>query len=343
MLLVALLHAASSAPLIIGADISDLQLYIDAKAVFLDSAGKTVDPLGFLIEKGLEYARIRVFVNPAEGTSTGQSTNYVKKLAKKCTDAGLKVMINFHYSDSWADPGKQTKPSAWRSLSTADLIQKVYEYTKSSLQAIVDYGATVNSVQVGNEVTPGMLWPDGRVSATGGAYDTAERWNNFLSMLKNGAKAVREVCSGAKVIIHTDRGGDHTTAQKYYQRLADAKLDYDVIGLSFYPAAHGTMAQMVSNVNALSKSFGKQIWIVETAYAYAGFGGTWPATPEGQAQCLDDLIKNLKTTPGDAFFWWFPEETYSPNKRITEDLNSGWWHNKNGKALPAFDVLKKAK
>jgi arabinogalactan endo-1,4-beta-galactosidase len=347
-MLAVLLAACQS--LIVGCDISDLQLYVDAKAVFKDSAGKTVDPLEFLISKGMDYARVRVFVNPVEGGETGQSPRYVAKLGKRIKDAGLKFLVDFHYSDTWADPGKQTKPSAWRSLATSALVQKVYDYTKATLKELKDSGATPDSIQIGNEVTPGMLWNDGRVTVWSGTYNSETQWNNFFGMLRSGIKAAREVCPGAKIVIHTDRGGDSSTATKYYQKLADGKIDYDIIGLSYYPFWHGSLQQMTSCVASL-KGLGKTIWIVETAYAYtqagvpsdASYKGPWAATPEGQAQYLTAFIKALKGTAAGAFFYWFPEETYSPSKRISGDLHRGLWSNKDGKALPAMDILKEGK
>jgi arabinogalactan endo-1,4-beta-galactosidase len=335
----------------VGADISLLPSYEDAKAVFLDESGKAIpDVLAFVKEKGVNYIRCRIFVNPS-GTDTCQTTAYVVKWAKRVKAAGLSFMLDFHYSDTWADPGKQTKPGAWRSIAADSLPQELYTYTKQTLTEFKSAGVAVDSIQIGNEITNGMLWNDGRIGVWSESYNTNAQWTRFLAMLQQSAKACREVFPAALLVVHTEKSGDVETTRRYYNKIKT--LDYDVIGLSYYPFWHGTLDMLEQVLKVLASEFStKQVFIAEVAYCYnqAGMPSDgkyhmpWAATEAGQAQFVKDFSKAIKAySQVKGAFWWFPEETYSPNKRITQDLHRGLWSNRNGKLLPAFDEWVKLK
>jgi arabinogalactan endo-1,4-beta-galactosidase len=328
----------------IGGDMSLLPQYIDAKAIFKDINGNTInDPLAFFKNKGFNYIRCRIFVNPSLNTDTGQDTSYVVKFGKQVQEAGYKFMLDFHYSDSWADPGKQTKPSAWKNLATSQLPGQVYSYTKSTLETLKSGGVIPDSIQIGNEITYGMLWNDGRVGLSG-TYNTDTQWNTFLAMLSNASKACREIFPNAKIIIHTERSGDSSTTRSYYQKVAN--IDYDIIGLSYYPFWHGTISSFDSVLSMLESTFSKEIMIVEVAYPFtqAGYPSdskystSWAATAEGQADFTRDFVNVVKKhSRATGIFWWFPEETYSPSRQISGALHRGLFNNTNGYALPAID------
>jgi arabinogalactan endo-1,4-beta-galactosidase len=324
----------------IGGDLSLLPQYIDAKAVFKNSSGNTVDPLPFLKGKGFNYVRCRTFVNPSLNTETGQDVNYVISFAKQVKSAGLKFMLDFHYSDSWADPGQQTKPSAWKNLAASALPGQVYSYTKSTLQSLKDAGITPDSIKIGNEITFGMLWNDGRVGVWDESWNTNTQWNLFYQMLGNASKACREVFSSSRIIIHTERSGDVESSQRFYQKMSDGKIDYDVIGLSYYPFWHGTLSDFDKVLSMFESSFSsKEIMIVEVAYPYNDWGypsdskysKVYASTQQGQADFTKAFVAQVKKhSKVTSIFWWFPEETYSPNKKITTELHRGLFSNVDG-------------
>jgi arabinogalactan endo-1,4-beta-galactosidase len=331
----------------VGADISLLPSYEDAHATFLDENGKAIpDVLKFSKERGLNYIRCRIFVNPGSSEAdVCQSTSYVISWAKRVNAAGLQFMLDFHYSDTWADPGKQTKPSAWRSIAADSLAKQLYTYTKDTLTQFKDAGITIDSIQIGNEITNGMLWNDGRIGVWSESYNTQAQWDRFLAMLTQSAKACREVYPSAKLIVHTEKSGDVETTRRYYDKIKS--IDYDVIGLSYYPFWHGTLAMFSDVLKMLAADFSsKQVIIAEVAYCYnqAGipsdgkYSLPWAASEDGQAQFVKDFSKTIKGySQVKGAFWWFPEETYSPSKRISGDLHRGLWSNRNGKLLAAFN------
>jgi arabinogalactan endo-1,4-beta-galactosidase len=335
--------------LLLGADLSLLPSYKDAGAVFKDEKGADVEPLHFLKQKGLDIVRCRLFVNPDPASGACQDIRYVTDFCREIQNAGMSIMLDFHYSDTWADPGKQTKPEAWSRLTAQELPACVYDYTLRSLQTLKETGISPSLIQIGNEVTNGMLWNDAGVSVWGDAWDTPARWSLFTSILAGASKACREVCPEAEIIIHTDRSADEPTARLFYTRLYDAGVDYDIIGLSYYPFWHGTLAGVAATLDMLRQRLpGKEVMFVEIAYPYrdwgypsdSGYEKAYPATPEGQAAFVRSFLSFLLAYPQvRGALWWFAEETYSPHRRIHTDLHRGLFDNSTGKALLVLDVF----
>lgn len=331
----------------IGADISLLPEYQDAKAIFQDQNGKDIDVLPYLKQKGFNYVRCRLFVNPSLNTETGQDLDYVIKFGKQIKSQGFDFLLDFHYSDSWADPGKQTKPSAWKNLGASQLPSQVYSYTKSSLQGLKDANVVPDMIQIGNEITAGMLWNDGRVGVWSEEWNTDSHWNLFLELLTQASKACREIFPNAKICVHTERSGDSESSKRYYDKLTNAKIDFDVIGLSYYPFWHGTLSDLGTTLTMIQKNYPqKDVIIAEVAYPYNDWGypddskyqKEYASTPEGQAQFTKAFVQAVKKYSNvKGIFWWFVEETYSPNRKITTDLHRGLFSNQNGKSLPALD------
>ena len=340
----------------VGGDISMLPKYEEAGVVYKDKSGNTVsDVIAFFKQEGLNAMRVRLFVDPSKDNDKAvcQDIEYVKKLGKRIKDAGMKFMLDFHYSDTWADPGKQWTPDAWKSLSDTELAQKVYDYTKDCLQQLKSAGAEPDMIQTGNEISYGMLW--GTETAVKGkntnrCYTNSPEanWTRFTKLLKQAGKACREVCSSAKIILHSERVAKPDVLIDFLDRMKAASVDYDIIGLSYYPDHHGNLATMETALERVENAkYGNDIMIVEAGYSYAwsigseyNYTATYPYTEEGQRKFTADLVTTLnKHDSVKGLFWWWPED--NGDKSVT----NGWWnaalydHN-TGKPYAAFYELK---
>ena len=279
----------------VGGDISMLPKYEQQKATYLDKDGKAIaDVLTFLKEQGWNTIRVRLFVDPSKSGDKAvcQDLDYVKALGKRIKDAGLYFMLDFHYSDTWADPEHQTIPALFVSVNTP-AYNYIYDYTKEALQALVAYGATPDLIQTGNEISFGMLWDGCKVSANDAwnAYlDT--NWDHFATALKNASRACREVCPQAKIIIHTEQCANNPTLDvAFFKRIKQHEVDYDIIGTSYYPYFKGELSNLDKGLTQLETNFPeKQIQVVETGYPSKyevkgttfDYTKTYPYSHEGQ-------------------------------------------------------------
>ena len=230
-------------------------------------------------------------------------------------------------------------------MSVEELNDVMYSYTKECLQHLVSNQATPDYIQIGNEISYGMLWQTGRVHA-----NNTDRWDVFAGFLNQGAKACREVCPKARIIIHIERAGNHSYTLNYYTKLDKYNVDYDIIGLSYYPFWHKGLDQLSTTLNTLEKNFpNREVQIVETAYYYqykpsSGYdseSAPWAVTPAGQKEYVDALIAELeKHSNVTGLYWWFPEENGYQNSVIGSWVNRGLFNNGNGRALPALYALK---
>ncbi len=346
----------------VGGDISLLQSYEDNNVMYYDQKGlRKRDLLQYMKsdDVGWNSLRVRLFVNPQKKDANGnpdpqvcQDLDYVVRLCKRIKSEGFSLMLDFHYSDTWADPANQWTPAEWLSLSTAELKTKLYDYTKECLQRLVDEDAIPDFIQTGNEISYGMLW--GAVnydSNVNRCFSNSPNsyWTRFIGLLNQATKACREVCPQAKVVIHSERVANAGTLKNLYTRLKD--VDYDIIGLSYYPFWHNSLATLATSLDMLAEEFpDKTVQIVETAYYYQGentydydFTALWPYTPEGQKAYAQDLIAELKKHDNvNGLYWWFPEENGSgPSNAVLPNwINRGLWNNSTHRALPALFVLK---
>ena len=357
----ALLFCLSSAQAqkFVGGDISLLPTYEEHGANYMDKDGKKIsDMLAFLKEQGLNTMRVRLFVDPslapdsAKGEGVRQDLEYVKKLGKRIKDAGLRFMLDFHYSDTWADPEHQTLPQEFMMVNTP-AYEYIYTYTKASLKALVDAGATPDLIQTGNEISFGMLWDGCKVKANSAwtAYED-ENWDSFAKALKNASKACREICPDAKIILHTEQCANNPTLDvAFFKRIKDNEVDYDIIGTSYYPYYKGPIENLDKGLTQLETNFPeKQIMIVETGCGYhykMGDKATgYPLTYEGQQKYTSDLITTLlKHKQVNGLFWWFLEANeYGlvwETKRVTDKwYDASLFDNETGRALPALYELK---
>lgn len=314
---------ASPRPFLSGADLSSLPRVEAAGVVFREHADAApADLLTLVRARGLDTVRLRVWHTPPDGAC---SLPEVAAMAARADRAGFRVLLDLHYSDTWADPGHQTPPRAWQGLGLDALADSVRAHTRDVMQALAARGVVPACVQVGNEITGGLLWDTGRV---GGAFDNDRQWDNLALLLR---AAVAGMDAGLPlgaarplVMIHTDRGGDAAGAQWFLDGLARRGLEYDLIGVSYYPWWHGPLSALEANLNALAARFGKGVVVVETAYPWTlqWFDAThnlvgqesqlldgYPATFAGQARFLAEVTRIVRAVPdglGRGVVWWEP-------------------------------------
>ena len=312
--------------------------------------------------------RVRLFVDPSEDTDKNvcQDLDYVKALGKRIKDAGLYFMLDFHYSDTWADPGKQYCPKSWAIWSWYPQ-QTVYDYTKETLEELVAAGATPDLIQTGNEISFGMLWGfvndgkyeeweqlGGRLKPNAAWTDYEDyHWDNLAEMLKSAGQACRETCPEAKIIIHTEQCANNPTLDvAFFKHIEQYGIDYDIIGVSYYPYFKGPLGNLDKGLSLLESNFpSKQIQLVETGYpskwevsgSTYDYTKTYPYSHEGQKKYTEDLITTLQKHPQvNGLSWWYAEANA---KGCTGSLAEGWYNaglfdNETGRALPALYELK---
>lgn len=334
----------------LGGDISMLPQYESVNTPYYNaSGGRISDVLDFMQNTcKMNSMRVRLFVDPDPAiakTGVAQDLEYVKNLGKRIKDKGMDFLLDFQYSDNWADPSNQAIPASWKkNVTNAALQDSLYSYTKRCLEYLAANGAQPDFVQIGNEISYGMLWRN----SSDRCYSTAsaDTWNRFTDFLSSAAKAVREATPDAKIIIHIERAGMTDVAVTFFNKMKSAAVDYDIIGLSYYPFWHGDLKQLSKTLTTLAARFPeRQVQIVETAYYYGYFPdwdssytnttGTWPATPEGQgafvAELCAELVKHDNVT---GLYYWFPEENGNggaywseANTVLTTWINRGFWDN----------------
>ena len=347
----------------VGGDISLLTKYEQGGATYYDNNGKRITQvLPWFKEQGLNAMRVRLFVDPSKAPADEikqgvcQDLDFVKALGKRIKDQGFALMLDFHYSDSWADPGKQFTPNDWTSLNDAALQTKIYEYTKQALAEMVAAGASPDFIQTGNEISYGMLWGARNSSSLKKYYPgQSNNRDRFTGLLKKAGEACREICPDAKIIIHTERVAQPNVLTSFYTDMKNAQVDYDIIGLSFYPFHHGNLNALETALNTLERTFSnKDIMIVETGYYHAwqpsdvshDLSATYPINETGQKQFTDALIAKLNNHPHvTGLFWWFMEANEKGIPYQQAVTPSGWYNaglfdNQTGRALSALSSLK---
>jgi arabinogalactan endo-1,4-beta-galactosidase len=276
-----------------GADISWLTQMESSGRKFYNSAGTEQDCIQILKALGMNTIRLRVWVDPLNGWN-GQNDVIAKAVRAK--NLGMKVMIDFHYSDSWADPGQQTKPAAWSSLDFASLKQSLISHTSTVLNGLKSAGVTPAWVQVGNETNDGMLWPDGKASTN---------MANFAQLVNAGYTAVKSVDPSIKVIVHISNGWDNSLFRWIFDGLKNNGAQWDVVGMSLYPSSTNWStlnSQCLTNMNDMVSRYNKEVMVVEV-------GMSW----DQAAACnsfLSDLITKVKSVPngkGIGVLYWEPE------------------------------------
>lgn len=314
----------------VGADLSFLKQVEDRGTAFKVN-GHSKPGLQIFKDHGYNWIRLRLFHTP---TNLPNNLDYTITSAKEARKLGFKFLLNYHYSDTWADPGKQFLPRAWQGKSPEELAQAVHDYTRETVTAFRDAGVMPDMVQIGNEVIGGMLWPDGKLP---------DNWDNFAALIKAGVKGVdagRGTNARPRIMIHIDKGGNRAATKWFFDKLHSYNVDYDVIGQSFYPWWHGSLQNLRENLNFMATNYHKDIMLVEVAYCwrpteYRNRPAPFPETPEGQKEFLAEVNRIVRSTPnnrGIGIFWWEPA--------VSGRLRNRGFFDDNGNALPVLDVVK---
>jgi arabinogalactan endo-1,4-beta-galactosidase len=308
-----------------GADISWLPQMEATGYKFYDSDGKEKNCLQLLKDRGMNAVRLRVFVNPDNDKINGHcSKEETVALALRAKKMGMKVMIDFHYSDSWADPGKQFKPKAWENHSFAELLKDVYNHTFEVLTALKNAGVMPEWVQIGNEIPGGMLWPEG----------STKNWVQLGQLLNKGYEATKAVNPKIKVIVHLDEGNNKAKFASFFDNATAQKVKYDIIGLSYYPYwikkdYTETIQDLEENMKILVSKYNKDVMVVEV-------GGEYDKVENTKAM-LAATIKAVKNVPGKrglGVLYWEPE-----GEKSWSGYSLNCWQS-DGKPSPALDAFK---
>lgn len=322
-----------------GVDVSSILSLEQSGVKFYDEQGNVQDIFTTLHEAGVNYVRVRIWNDPytAAGKGYGGGDNDLAKaiaIGKRATANGMKLLIDFHYSDFWADPAKQHTPKAWANLSFADKEQAVYDFTKTSLQQIVDAGVNVGMVQVGNETNQYFI----------GEKD----WTNISKLFNKGSQAIRAVDPKILVALHFTNPESAGRYAFYAKSLADNGVDYDVFATSYYPFWHGTLDNLTAVLKQVADTYGKKVMVAETSYTYTAADGDghentaprssgqtldYPISVQGQATSVRNVMQAVADV-GSAglgvFYWepaWLPVGPASElenNKKLWEQYGSGW-------------------
>jgi arabinogalactan endo-1,4-beta-galactosidase len=333
-----------------GADVSSLQRSLDLSARYFDPKGEPGDPLQILKDHGVNWIRLRVWVNPLSGYNNPAR---VVDFARRARSLGLSLLIDLHYSDTWADPGHQGKPAAWANHSFSQLQADVFQHTRDVCRALNSAVGAPEMVQIGNEITPGMLLPDG----------STDHWDKLAGLLKQGYQAVKAVNRSTRIMLHIDRGGDNETSRTWFDNARSHGVEWEVIGLSYYSYWHGSLEAMRANVADLKTRYGTPVIIVETAYPFTlaendqeqnvihtpdQLTRDFPATPAGQEANLRSVLKAARSAGAMGVFYWEPTWTaIRGNGWDPANPDSGdQWENQalfdfQGKALPAMNAFKR--
>lgn len=324
-----------------GVDVSSLPELEKRGTIIYDSQGNVCDALALCKQNGVNSIRLRIWNEPWRVEESGGycDLEHTVAFAKRIKAEGFHFLLNFHYSDFWADPGNQTKPEAWRNLHGDALAQAVYNYTKNTLLRLSQEGALPDMVQVGNEIRSGMLFPDGEVPN----YET------LAALVNAGIDAVRDVNPEIQVMIHLDQGGRYSYLKEWFDAMFAAGMkSFDVLGLSYYPFWHGTFRDLQHSMGALADRYGKPVMLVETAHPWRRAEGGFitkeqeeiAGFPAGiDEQCtvmrlIMNLAASVKNNMGLGVYYWEP--LVLPQKG-----GSGWDQSMGvldceGKVLPAF-------
>jgi arabinogalactan endo-1,4-beta-galactosidase len=344
----------AAAGMALGADLSFTPQELAAGAVFTDR-GRQASPVTIMRDNGANYVRMRLWVDPPPGYSDLASD---LALARSVHAAGMKIYLDIMYSDFWADPQHQDIPAAWQGQNLSQLTATVQSYTQQAISAFAKQGTPVDTVSIGNEIRNGILWPVGQVDpATGAGYDALA---TLLKAGVAGARAGNPASHQQLIMMHYDQGGNNQLSQAFFQNLVSRGVQFDVIGVSYYPFFHGTMSQLRANVDALATQFHKKIVIAETQYPWTLANGDstgdfvwqtsqvsagYPASPGGQLSFVTDELSILAQVPdglGAGLFYWAPEwipgvgwepGAGTPNDNLT-------LFNFQGTALPSIGIFR---
>ena len=362
---------------ILGMDVSSVISLENSGVRYYDAQGRQKDLFEILKENGINYIRVRVWNDPydAQGNGYGGGNNDIQaagEIGRRAALQGMKLLVDFHYSDFWADPGKQQAPKAWEGMKIKEKAQAAYLFTLDSLRQLREAGADIGMVQLGNE--------------TNGKLSGEKTWMNIFRVMEAGSRAVRETDPSILVAVHFSNPETAGSYLTWASKLDYYKLDYDVFASSYYPYWHGSLDNLKQVLDEVQSAYGKRVMVAETSYAYTaedtdfhpntiGPGGSyekpWPFTVQGQANAVADIVSAVHEIGGIGVFYWEGAwvsvgDDLQKNKALWEQYGSGWaasyassydpgdagvyfggsacdnqaMFDSNGKALPSLAVFK---
>jgi arabinogalactan endo-1,4-beta-galactosidase len=307
-----------------GADVGWLSQMEATGYLFYDTDGTQKDCLQLLKDRGINTIRLRVFVNPSANKTDGHcSAAETVAMAVKAKNMGMRVMIDFHYSDTWADPGHQSKPAAWATHTFTQLLNDVYNHTYDVLNALKTAGVTPEWVQIGNEIPGGMLWPEGSTS----------NFVQLAQLINKGYDATKAVDATIKVIVHLDEGNNNAKFRWFFDNASANNVKYDVIGLSYYPYWLGsdytaTIGALQYNLNEMVSRYGKEVMVVEVGGDY-----TLVQNTKDMLVAVIAAVKSVPNNKGLGVIYWEPE-----GEKSWSGYQLNAWQ-ANGKPSPALDAF----
>lgn len=345
-----------------GVDASMIKKVLDQGGVFYNLDGVEQDVFEILADAGVNYMRVRVWNDPTSpigirgGGDLDLETAYW--IAQRARRVNMRIILNLHYSDHWADPEHQTKPYDWELLNFNELKDAVETFTHDAVMYFKNRGVTPQMIQIGNEINNGMIWDDGRI-----VWNDPTSYDRLADLLKAGISGAKSADRFIKTIIHLADGGKFPIFDDFFKEMTDRQVDYDIIGASFYPFYHGTIDRLQDNLDRISEKYNKPVFVAETSYAYTQqqhpnashiFGsnqeenGGYLATIQGQASAIRDVIEAVAKVPnqrGLGVMYWEPAWLPVVGAGWAEAGTLATWSNQalftySGKALPSINVFK---
>ena len=300
-------------PFAFGNDLSFVLQNEQRGAVFYDTDGTQKSVWQIFREHGYNWGRLMICNEPSR---LGQTLDYVVEGAKKLKENNIHFALDFMMSDGWSNPMTQPMPSSLRDMTHKQRVDAFYAYVHNVIKTLRDAGVQPEIVQVGNEISNGAFWPDGRVYY-GPEKRAQSHWKEFTDYIKAGIKAIRDVDPRIGVMLHVDFGGDLEMSEIFFDKMKQYKVGYDCIGFSFYPWSHGTLMDLRDNLYYVIEKYRKPVYVIETGFYSVpsqyferkGIRAPYPETPEGQKQWFQAVSEIVMAAPynlGRGVFWWEP-------------------------------------
>jgi arabinogalactan endo-1,4-beta-galactosidase len=337
---------------IAGADLS-LLAYFETNGIVYKSNGLAGDAIQILKNQGITCVRLRLFTSSAAQAQADpydyiNNLTYTVPLAVRVKNAGLQFLLDFHYSDTWADPSHQATPAAWLTNTFSQMVQQMYTYNSNAVATFAAAGAMPDFVQIGNEITQGMLFTNSAGATIGqvsGSYNTS--WSQLGQLMKAAVQGVQDAANAAgvtmpKIIVHIDRGGDWATTEWFFDNLTYQGVPFDIIGESYYPFWHGPLSSLSNCLTNAAQRYGKPVIVAETDFPWTSSTNIYgiPATTNGQVQYVVALAQVVKSVPnnlGAGIFWWGTE--YQVPNANEAGFGTRSFFDGNGNALPSANAL----
>ena len=302
-----------------GCDVSSLRKSEDKGGRYFWASGWQDDALKIIKDGGINTVRVKVWVNSPDGY---HNKVRVLEIARRARANGMKLLVDFHYSDTWADPAHQTKPAAWRTYNLSQLNTAVYNHTLDVCRSLANQGTPADFVQVGNEINDGMLWPEGRISSNGSSFGP------LAQLLRSGINGAKAANSATKIVLHIAKGGDWNLIQWWFDGVKAQGIGWDYTGVSYYPYWHGSLSGLQTALTNAASRYAKPVLVVETAYPFVLAEGDsqpnnigvpsqlvsgYPATIQGQYDMLKKICSIVNAIPngrGAGVIYW--EGTWTP-------------------------------